>query len=368
MSAIYMYFLIYLVKKGDILQQNEIKKILIIRLSALGDSIHTIPLAAALRKQYPTAQLDWIVEDKAAKFIQNNPLLNNVFVLHKKNKSKIQFLKEFISVLNKIKKEKYDVVIDTQQLFKSGFILGLSGGKRKITLDCGREFSFIFANEIIKTGRKQFDINYHVVKRNLEIAKYLGCETSDISFVIPDFSSEYNREIVETINGLDKSKKTIVLAPATTWENKHWKIQGWVDVINRFKDKCNIVVTAAEKEKSYVNEILSSVNASQIIDLTGKTTLSDLVYVYKNADIVVSPDSGSAHTAWVAQAKAVLTLFFATSANRTAPFGENYFSISAKCDCAPCMKKRCKLSGDKNKCIDTIKSDEVVNLIEKVLQ
>ena len=203
-----MYFLIYLVKKGDILQKNEIKKILIIRLSALGDSIHTIPLAAALRKQYPTSQLDWIVEDKAAKFIQNNPLLNNVFVLHKKNKSKIQFLKEFISVLNKIKKEKYDVVIDTQQLFKSGFILGLSGGKRKITLDCGREFSFIFANEIIKTGRKQFDINYHVVKRNLEIAKYLGCETSDISFVIPDFSSEYNREIVETINGLDKSKKT----------------------------------------------------------------------------------------------------------------------------------------------------------------
>ena len=60
---------------------NKIKKILIIRLSALGDAIHTLPMANAIRKQYPDAQIDWIVEDKAAEFIINNPLLNNVYVL-----------------------------------------------------------------------------------------------------------------------------------------------------------------------------------------------------------------------------------------------------------------------------------------------
>jgi len=116
---------------------DKILKILIIRLSALGDAIHTIPLANALRKQYTEAQIDWIVEDKAAKFIVNNPLLNNVYVLKKKNISKQEFFRSFISLIKNIRAQKYDIVIDTQQLLKSSVIMGLSGGKRKITLFTG---------------------------------------------------------------------------------------------------------------------------------------------------------------------------------------------------------------------------------------
>ena len=137
------------------------QKILIIRRSALGDTIHTLPLAKSLREKYPDAQIDWIVEDKAEKFITNNPLLDKVYVIHKKTGG----FKEFKALIKQIRAEKYDIAIDTQQLLKSGIILGLSGAKRKIALSDGREFSGIFANEIIKTDRKQFDVNYHVVKK-----------------------------------------------------------------------------------------------------------------------------------------------------------------------------------------------------------
>lgn len=363
--------MLYLVEKVEKLKNNEINKILIIRLSALGDSIHTLPLANALRQKYSNIQIDWVVEDKAEKFIVNNPLLNNVYVLERKKWKtlpKIKALKAFFSIIKKIRTEKYDIVIDTQQLLKSALIMQLSKGKRKIALDGGREFSWLFANEIIKTDRKQFDINYHVVKRNLEIAQYLGCEDIEPQFIIPDFSKEYSQEIMSIVDNLNKTKKTIIIAPATTWVNKHWTVQGWIDVIKEFKASCNIILTATEKERVLTEQIVSKFTDENIIDLTGKTTIADIVYLCKNADLVISPDSGSAHIAWASACKSIITLFFSTSANRTAPYGCNYYSLSTSTVCSPCMKKHCKNKNDKNHCIYGISSGKLINIVKKVLQ
>lgn len=353
------------------MENNNIKKILIIRLSALGDAIHTIPLANALRKRYPNVQLDWIVEDKAEKFILNNPLLNNVYVLERKKWKKMNLynvMKEFFSIIKKIRSENYDIVIDTQQLLKSSIIMGLSGGKRKIALDGGREFSWLFANEIIKTNRKQFDINYHVVKRNLEIAQYLDCNDINQEFVIPDLSKEYSENITDIIKNIDGSKKTILIAPATTWENKHWTIDGWVNVIKAFKDSYNIIITATEKDKNLTNKILEKVSGKNIINLTGMTTIADVVYICKNVDLVISPDSGTAHIAWATAHPKIITLFFATSANRTAPYGDKYYSIQSKSLCSPCMKKHCRLKTNKNECTQENFSEKIINIVKKVLQ
>ncbi len=347
------------------------KKVLIIRLSALGDTIHTLPLANALKKEYPSVRLDWIVEDKASTFIKNNPLIDKMYEIHKstlgKEKNPIKKLRGFISIIKDIRKEKYDIVLDTQQLLKSGIILGLSGGKRKITLDDGREFSYLFANEIIKTGRKQFDINYHVVKRNLEFAKYLGVKDLKEEFVIPDFSGKYSQNAIAVFEKIDKTKKTILIAPATTWANKHWTVENWVEVINEFSPYCNILITATEKEKELINKIMTLTDNSKIINLSGQTSLQDMVFLSKNVDIVISPDSGSAHVAWCSGAKSIVTLFFATSASRTAPYGKNYHSISSSANCSPCMKKKC-LKNKKNHCINEINAKEVINIVKNVLQ
>lgn len=355
------------------MENKSFNKILIVRLSALGDTIHTLPLAYAIKKKYPNVQLDWIVEDKASKFIINNPLINKVYELPKKkwkaNKDKIKNLKEFLNIINKIKQENYDIVIDTQQLLKSSIIMGLSGAKRKIALDNGRELSGIFANEIIKTGKKQFDINFHVIDRNLQIAKYLGCDELEHKIIIPDFTNEYSSNIKNIIKAIDKTKKTIVLAPATTWENKHWDNQGWADIINEFKETYNIIITASGNEKTLVNDILSKVkDKTNIINLSGLTTIPDLIYLYQNSDLVISPDSGSAHVAMAAGHPSIITLFFSTSANRTAPKGDKYYSVSAEIKCQPCMKKKCQNSRNLNACRNKVDSNEIINIVKKVLQ
>lgn len=342
---------------------NISKKILIIRRSALGDTIHTLPLAKALRNKYPDAQIDWVVEDKAAQFVLNNPLLNKVYVIHKKTDG----IRDFFTLIKNIRKEKYDIVIDTQQLLKSAVIMGFSGGKRKITLSDGREFSGIFANEIIKTNRKQFDIHYHVIKRNLEIAKYLGCDTENIEFVLPEIKSDTKLKVKELLKDLDKNKKTIVISPETTWDNKHWTVNSWREIIKEFIGKVNIIYTGTTNDKGLSVAILSEFSEKDIINLRGLTNLVELAEVFKYADVVISPDSGSAHIAWAIGKPFVITMFFATSAERTAPFGEKYYSVQSDCECSPCMKKKC-LNKEINKCINFINSQKIVKLLNKVLQ
>lgn len=336
-------------------------KILIIRRSALGDTIHTLPLAKSLREKFPNAQIDWVVEDKAEKFITNNPLLDKVYVIHKKTGG----FAEFKQIVKQIRAEKYDIAIDTQQLLKSGVILGLSGAKRKIALSDGREFSWIFANEIIKTNRKQFDINYHVVKRNLEIAKYLGADGEKIEFTLPNTSENDKNKAKDLLNKIDPNLKTVIISPETTWDNKHWTVDGWRKVIENLLGKVNLVYTGTSDENGLSGKILQGFDG--IINLSGKTNLFELEEVFKLADLVISVDSGSAHVAWATGVPAIVTLFFATSSKRTAPFGEKYFSIQAETPCSPCMKRKCK-NKVINECVPTISPEKVVETVNEILK
>lgn len=336
-------------------------KILIIRRSALGDTIHTLPLAKSLREKFPNAQIDWIVEDKAEKFITNNPLLDKVYVIHKKTGG----FAEFKQIIKQIRAQKYDIAIDTQQLLKSGVILGLSGAKRKITLSDGREFSWIFANEIIKTNRKQFDINYHVVKRNLEIAIYLGADEEKIEFTLPNTSENDKNKAKDLLNKIDPNLKSVIISPETTWDNKHWTVDGWRKVIENLSGKVNLVYTGTSDENGLSGKILQGFDG--IINLSGKTNLFELEEVFKLANLVISVDSGSAHVAWATGVPAIITLFFATSSKRTAPFGEKYFSIQAETPCSPCMKRKCK-NKIINECVPTISPEKVISTVNEILK
>ena len=85
------------------------KKILIIRLSAIGDTIHTLPMVYALKKQFPTCKIGWVVESKAKLFIENNPLIDKCFIINKNQNN-------FWEIIKQIRKENYDVALDPQQL------------------------------------------------------------------------------------------------------------------------------------------------------------------------------------------------------------------------------------------------------------
>ncbi len=346
-------------------------KILIIRLSALGDTIHTLPLASAIKKAYPNSQIGWIVEDKAQQFINNNPLIDKCYVLPRKQWKKRGFsLKnviEFFDIINEIRKEKYDIVIDTQQLFKSASLMAFLNIKRKITHADGREFSWIFANEFVKTDKKQFDLNYHVVRRNLDFAAHLGIDDDFVGFTLPEVPEESKAKVNELMASLDMTKPTIALAPATTWETKHWKTEYWKDIIERFADIANIIMTGSSADEKLTNSILEMNPDKKVLNLTSKTNLLELSEVYKRSDVVISPDSGSAHIAWAVQKPSLITVFCSTSKNRTGPFGTIYYSLAPDISCYPCMKKVCPNKNEKNICTSAVNSSQVINIVKKIL-
>lgn len=357
------------------IKKQDIKKVLILRLSALGDAIHTLPAAYAIKKTYPECKIGWVVEDKAQLFIKGNPLIDKCYVIPKKEWKKrglfsFQNIRDFKKIIDEINAENYDVVLDTQQLFKSACILPFLNIKRKVTLTGGREFYQLFSNEIYPETHKLFDPDYHVVKRNLEFAQHIGADTSEMRMVLKDSTDEIKQKITSLMASLDTSKKTVVCSPATTWVNKHWKESYWSETLNFLKDRVNIVFTGMDCDNELIKRILdkSSLNGDEVLILAGKTNLEELAEVFRRADLVISPDSGSAHIAWAVSKPAVVTLFSATAEKRSAPYGENCYVLAPELECRPCLKKNCRLKTDKNKCCELVKPQELINLISDILQ
>lgn len=355
------------------MEKQDIKKVLILRLSALGDTIHTLPIVYALKKTYPDCKIGWVVEDKAALFIKNNPLVDNCYVLPKKEWKKrgffsLQNIKEFKNIIDEINAEGYDVVLDTQQLFKSASLLPFLKIKRKVTLTGGREFYQLFSNEIYKESHKLFDPDYHIVNRNLEFAKALGADVSESKIVLADSTDAVKQKVDSLLHTLSSDRKTVVISPATTWVNKHWDENNWCETVKHFANKVNIVFTGMEQDKALISRILKDTGCDNAIILAGQTNLEELAEVFRRADVVISPDSGSVHIAWAVSKPAVISIFTATAENRTAPFGQNCYVLAPELECRPCLKRKCKRKSNQNECCSLVKADALIELVEKILQ
>ena len=118
------------------------------------------------------------------------------------------------------------------------------------------------------------------------------------------------------------------------------------------------------------NDLITSIkgDSENCIDLVGKTNLEQLAQVFKSADLVVSPDSGSAHIAWAVERPYVITIFTSTAKNRTGPIGEKCFSFDAQLPCQPCLKKKCKLKNEQqNMCMKELKPQTIIEKIDELL-
>ncbi len=345
------------------------KKILILRLSAIGDTIHTLPLVNALKAKYPQCHIGWVVEDKAALFVKEHKNVDSCYVIPRKTWKKrgicLENIKEFSKIIKKINDEHYDIVLDTQQLFKSAMLLPFLNIKRKITLTGGREFSGFFSNEIVKASHELFDTEYHVVKRNLELAEYLGADSGRIEFDLSLPHTEVINKVRSLLSTVKPDRKNVVICPATTWENKHWDEKSWQSLLAYLNGKVNLIFTGTENDLALIKRISEGVSDSFV--LAGQTNLEELAEVFRHADVVISPDSGSAHIAWAVEKPFVITIFTATAAGRNAPFGPNCAAFYPEIPCYPCMKRKCRLKSGKNICQSSVAAEKIVKLLKDIL-
>ena len=337
------------------------KKVLLIKLSSLGDVIFNIPLANALKKS--GFKIDWLVSEKGLNVLENNPCVDNVILAPFVKWKKVSFLKslkEYFSIIKRIRNEKYDIVIDTQGRWKSLIFMLFSNSKRRIAGSDGKELSKLGANEIVKIP-KGWDIN--VVDKYLLYAKYLGIKTDSTSMSLPETTDNTKSKVNELIKDLT-DKPLIVACPATTWKTKHWDKDNWKVLLENFENKYNIVLTGIAKDYEY----LEYINQGKFLNLAGKTNLPELVELFRKCDMVISLDSGSTHLARAASAKSIISIFCSTPETYYSPIGEKYISLAGNLKCHPCHKRICKNKGQNYlECTKLPTPEEVSNIVNKLL-
>lgn len=339
------------------------KKVLLIRLSSLGDVIHTIPLANSLKSA--GFEVTWLVSEKGIQVLEGNPCLDKVILAPvqkwKKRGFSFESFKEYLAILKQIRAEKFDIAIDAQMMLKSLYWMLFCGAKRRIVSRQAREFSILGANEIIP--RITEHLNSPVIRNYMKYAAYLGCDVNDVKVTLPERSDDVKAKVDELLSGINKP--FVVIAPATTWVPKFWNKDNWKALIENIKDKCDIVFTGGPND----NELISYIGGGNYLNLAGKTSVLELAEVFSRADIVISPDSGSAHLAWATQKPAVITIFTCTPLKYLAPVGDEnkYIAVTGNLPCQPCFKRKCKLKENKCACTYYPKTDELVNIVNKLL-
>ncbi|MEW6614222.1 MAG: glycosyltransferase family 9 protein [Thermodesulfobacteriota bacterium] len=343
-------------------------EILIVKLSAIGDVVHTLPSLEALRAAYPDSRITWLIEEDAEQIIRNHPCLDNIIVSKRKTWMKSIFkpstclrtFGEIMSLIKGLREKNYDLVIDFQGLFKSGILTLLSGGERRLGYDKTREFSYFFLNERVSP----YNPDLHAVERYLNLIKYLGVEVNNPRFLIPfdKRDMEYVKGFLRN-NEIDENERIIAVNPASGWETKLWEGEKFSLLCDRINDElpARIVFTGGKNDLQTINAISSRMR-SPALNTTGKMNLKQLACLLSLADLMITTDTGPMHVA-SAMKTPVIAIFGPTAPWRTGPYGNGHTVIRSSVACSPCFKKKC----DTKKCMAEITVDDVFSLAAQKL-
>lgn len=318
----------------------DYKNILIIKMSSLGDVIHTLPFSAALRRLYPKARISWLVHPQFSGFLPDPPTIDKIIYFDKVAFNKLGILQK-ISFLRKFRQElhaeKFDLVIDMQGLFKSAVVAALTGCPNRIGYCEMREGSNLVSQAIC--GSHAHD---HVIERYLDVVRYLGADVKEIEFPLPDLTKEEQSVKKKlTDEGLSE-QKYVVFVPGARWETKEWPTEHYAALADKVtKNGTFIVLAGGPDEKEKAVHILKMAQAKNIIDLTGQTSLRELAALIKGCKVFISGDTGPLHFA-AALKKPLIAMYGPTKAYRTGPYGSDKATVLiTPAACAGCLKKHC---------------------------
>ncbi len=328
------------------LDKNAPSEILIVKLSAIGDVVHALAFLDVLHQDFPKARIDWLVEEGAANLIEGHPAIRRVMVSRRKTwlreltaeRHFKSVFKKLLSFLKNLRSVRYDCVIDLQGLFKSGILVGLSKGKRKVGMTGAREGAWLF----LKEPSVRVNYHQHAIDRYLEVASYLGCKWDRWENTIP--VSESQTQAVDRLlasHGL-MTGNLVAINPMAKWKTKLWEPALFATLADRILTEfsCPVLFTGSQEDRPVIDNILSRMKG-KALNFAGKTGLKELSALYGRCRVLVTTDTGPMHMA-AAMGCSVVALFGPTSPLRTGPYGSEHRVITSGAACSPCFKKACR--------------------------
>jgi lipopolysaccharide heptosyltransferase I len=334
---------------------DSLKNILIIKPSSLGDIVLAVPALTALRKSFPDARISWLIRPEFAPILENHPHLDEIILFDRKLLGKAWFHPGaagcLISLIKKLRCAEFDAVIDFQGLFRTASLAWLSGCKKRFGIAGAREFAHLFYNHKVKQTKDCI----HLVDFYIKIIEAAGATELDVQFILPE-----HPEATDSVSSLLKSHYVspdnyVVFIPGSAHEDKRWPIERFAELAQRISShhKLPIVATGDSGESDLV-EKLKAMTTIPIANIAGKTTLSELVVLLKNAKLVVSNDTGPGHIAAALSTPLVLMFSWSNPA-RIAPYKRIECLVARE----PFSRGHKIKSRDPKHNVDTITVDEV---------
>lgn len=329
--------------------QND-HSILIVRLGALGDIIHTLPAVYAIRKKYPEIRIDWIAEARSSEILKNCTFIDSIIEIDTKKWRKniynpsltLSTVKEISNIIGIMKKRKYHIAIDFQGLIKSGLIAFLSGAKTSAGFDrehLREPLSRIFITNHFSPEKK----DVHIIEKNFSLLKSIGIESKVLPFKngLRLLGAEDIKEQTLKKYKLNEIQgQTVGIYPGGGWQTKLWesgKYASLIQKIQRIKG-INVVLIAGKGEDKIISEIIEKLDSKPLC-ITG-TSIKELSAILSFVDIIIGPDTGPLHLAAILGTSAV-GIFGPSSPLRNGPYWGKHKIVHKAFPCSNCYKRDC---------------------------
>jgi len=316
-------------------------RVLIVKLSSIGDVVQALPVATALRRRFPRARITWVVEDWTAPLVVGHRAIDRVIVFPRMGGIPVswRWLRTFRAATRALRSEPYDVAVDLQGLLKSSVVALLSRARWRIGTPYQREGARWVSRPVPRRPGR-----VHIVYQYLRAAEFLGASAEPVIFdtpVQPDAMNAVARLLACMNLG---SRALITVNPSASTPTRSWPIAQWAQVVDALADAGTVVLVGSRDQVARHAEVSMRARRTPY-DLTGRTTLAELVALLSRSAIHIAPDTGSAHIA-AALGRPVVGLYGPTFPWRVSPYGQAQFVVyhGERCGlgCPQwCVRRRC---------------------------
>ena len=327
--------------------------ILIVRLGSMGDIVHAIPAAAAIRRAHPGARIDWLVDVRHDDLLQlARPVDTRIAI----DTSRVASILQTVRVL---RRGRYDVAIDLQGLLKSAVLARLSGALRVIG----------FPAPLLRERAARFfytetagDVTPHVIDKNLSVLRAIGVRVPDVEFPLDDREPEIAAAVRGRL-GIGPADRFAIINPGAAWPNKRWPPVYFAEVARALVKRYNLrsIVLWGPGEETLAQTVVTASDGAAAV--APPTTIASLLSLARAGAIVISGDTGPLHVAG-AVGTPLIGIFGPTDPSRNGPWNEDDLTISRFESCACHYQRRCRLAGW---CLLDISPREVMALVDKRL-
>lgn len=334
-------------------------KILIVRLSALGDVIHTLPVLPALKQKFPKAKIGWLVSKKAKALLENHPLIDELHVFEGFQ------LQKLLPLIHQLKQNQYDVALDFQGLLKSSVLPLLANIPHRIGFSDAREGASCFYTHPITPSILFLDQKTAVIERYWELLQAINCpKPNTIKYPLPEFSNDL---------AIAVEPNTIALSLFTAWPTKNWPLVNWKKLIELIFKKTNYPILILDdqnpKHQQHLKAELGQALNNERVHVEA-LNIQQLAPILKQTKAVIGGDSFVLHLAGALQNPICIGLYGPTSIRRTPPpmlNAQNHLiQISPQLACQPCHKKQCQ-NTEKLQCLNMMTPEFVFEALQKAI-